>query len=80
MPKEFDNCVKNGGKIRTKNLKDNKFIRVCYDKKGKAHVGEVMVRKKKFKVQKFEKKMQESKRLAVSLLELKDHYDKHYHS
>lgn len=80
MPKEFDDCVKNGGKARTKNLKGNKFIRICYDKKGKAHAGEVMTRKKKSKAQKFEQKVQDSKRLASSLLKLKDHYDKHHHT
>jgi len=80
MPKEFDDCVKSGGKVRTKNLKGNKFIRICYDKKGKAHAGEVMTRKKKSKAQRFEKKVQDSKRLAASLLRLKDHYDTNYHS
>ena len=80
MPKEFDDCVKSGGKVRTKNLKGNKFIRICYDKKDKAHAGEVMTRKKKSKAQKLEQKVQDSKRLTASLLKLKDHYDKHHHT
>ena len=40
MPKEFDACVKNGGKVRTKSLKDNKYMHICF-KDGKSYAGEV---------------------------------------
>ena len=29
MPKAFDTCRKNGGKIRTVNLKGGKYVHVC---------------------------------------------------
>lgn len=80
MPKEFDECAKTGGKLRTKNLKGNKFIRICYDKKGKAHAGEVMTRKKRSKAQKFQKKVKDSRDLATSLLKLKEYYDTNHHT
>ena len=41
MPKDFDKCVKDGGKVRTKKLKGGKYIHICYDKNGKSHAGEV---------------------------------------
>jgi putative hemolysin len=40
MPKDFDNCVKQGGRIRTKKLKGNKYIHICY-LNGKSYAGEV---------------------------------------
>ena len=80
MPKEFDDCVKNGGKVRTKNLKGNKYIRICYDKNGKSHAGEVMQRKKKSKAKKHYKKKNDPKALEASLRKLKAYYDEHYHS
>ncbi len=30
MPEEFQRCVDKGGKVRTKSLPDNKFIRISY--------------------------------------------------
>jgi len=41
MPKGFNDCKKNGGKIVTKKLSNGKYMHICYDKKGKAHPGEV---------------------------------------
>ncbi len=40
-PVDFDACVKSGGRVRTLKLKNGKYMRVCYDKKGKSHAGEV---------------------------------------
>ena len=40
MPKAFEDCVKNGGRVRTKTLKDGKYIRICF-LKGKSYAGEV---------------------------------------
>ena len=47
MPKDFNKCVKEGGRVRTIPVKGHKdeYMHICYDKKGKAHAGEV--RKKK---------------------------------
>lgn len=40
MPKDFDNCIKKGGKVRTKTLPNGKYIRICY-LNGKSYEGEV---------------------------------------
>ncbi len=40
MPKEFENCVKRGGKVRRKSLKDGRYINICYIN-GKSYAGEV---------------------------------------
>ncbi|MCK5019128.1 MAG: hypothetical protein KAS32_18855 [Candidatus Peribacteraceae bacterium] len=47
MPKGFDKCVLDGGRVRTIAVKGspNKYMRVCYDKAGKSHAGEVKTKK-----------------------------------
>jgi len=40
MPAAFDSCVKNGGRVRTKSLKDGKYIHMCF-LGGKSYAGEV---------------------------------------
>lgn len=40
MPKPFEDCVKDGGKVRTIKLKGNKYMHVCY-LDGKSYAGEV---------------------------------------
>lgn len=40
MPADFDNCVKGGGRVRTKTLSDGKYMHVCF-LNGKSHAGEV---------------------------------------
>ena len=40
MPASFDKCVSDGGRVRTKSLKDGKYIRVCF-LNGKSYPGEV---------------------------------------
>ena len=82
MPKDFNDCVKNGGKVRTKNLKNNRYIRICYDKDGNSHAGEVRTRKKfkkKSKATIQRKKIEASKRLARSLRGLQEHFHDNYH-
>lgn len=44
MPKAFDSCRKNGGKIRTRKLKDGKYQHLCI-LNGKTYTGEVKQRK-----------------------------------
>jgi len=41
MPKDFTKCVKQGGRVRTIKPRNDVYIRICYDKKGKSHRGEV---------------------------------------
>lgn len=40
MPKDFENCISKGGKVRRKSLKGGKYINICY-LKGKSYAGEV---------------------------------------
>ena len=47
MPEDFLKCVREGGRVRTLKVGMNKYIRVCYDKMGKSHSGEVQVKKSK---------------------------------
>jgi hypothetical protein len=44
-PKDFDECVRGGGRVRTKKLKGGKYLHICYDKKG-SHAGEVKTKGK----------------------------------
>jgi hypothetical protein len=44
MPKNFDNCVKNGGRVRTKKLPNGKYMRICF-LGGKSYAGEVKTKK-----------------------------------
>ena len=44
MPKPFLDCVKKGGKVRTKKLSDGRYIKICY-LNGKSYAGEVHVKK-----------------------------------
>lgn len=46
MPKPFDNCVKAGGRVRTKSLGGGKFMRICF-KDGKSFAGHVQQKKRK---------------------------------
>jgi hypothetical protein len=75
MPKDFNDCVKNGGKVITKKLKGDKYIRICYDKDGTAHEGEV----KKKKTSSKNKKIESSRLLVEKLKRLKKFYDEEYH-
>lgn len=54
MPKEFDNCVAKGGKVRRKSLKAGKYINICF-LNGKSYSGEVHESKKKSKKESQEK-------------------------
>lgn len=44
MPKEFDECVRKGGKVRTRKLKGGRYQHICI-LNGKVYVGEVKKRK-----------------------------------
>jgi putative hemolysin len=73
MPKEFTDCVKKGGRVVTKKLKGNKYIKICYDKDGNTHAGEVKTKKKSEKSEK--SKIENSKQLARKLLQLQKHFN-----
>ena len=45
MPRDFERCVKNGGRVRRKTLKDNKYINICF-LNGKSYAGEVKTKKR----------------------------------
>lgn len=45
MPKAFDKCVEDGGKIRTRQVPGNKFQRICVLGK-KVFAGEIKKKKK----------------------------------
>ena len=47
MPADFDTCVKEGGRVKTKKLSGGRYIHICYDKNGNSHAGEVKKRKSK---------------------------------
>lgn len=44
MPAPFNRCVRNGGKVRTKSLPNNKYMHICY-KDGNSFGGEVKTKK-----------------------------------
>lgn len=44
MPAAFDNCVRKGGRVRTKKLKGGKYIHLCF-LGGKSYAGEVKKKK-----------------------------------
>jgi len=48
MPKAFERCVKNGGRVRTIKHGKNKYQHICYIN-GESYEGEVKTKKKKEK-------------------------------
>lgn len=46
MPEAFERCVRSGGRVRTKTLKDGRYMRVCF-KDGKSYAGHVKKKKGK---------------------------------
>lgn len=84
MRKDFENCVKNGGRVRVKQLKNNKSIKICYDKEGNSFSGGITVGKpvetiKEQKVEQ-EQKIDTPKDLSDRLVELQKHINAHYHT
>lgn len=77
MPADFKRCVRNGGKVRTKDLGNGKYMHICYDKNGKSYPGEVLTRKKsKSKDKKSTNKIVEGAKVTLEdLKKLKEHFD-----
>jgi len=46
MPKKFNECVRKGGRVRTKKLSGGRYIKVCF-LNGKSYTGEIHKKKKK---------------------------------
>ena len=44
MPRAFENCIKRGGRVRTKKLKGGKYIKICFIN-GKSYAGETHKKK-----------------------------------
>lgn len=41
-PQAFENCIKGGGRVRTKSLSDGRYIHICFPKGGGSGIaGEV---------------------------------------
>lgn len=78
MPKSFMDCVKNNKKIVTKELNNNKYVLVCYDKNGKSYTSEIKIRKKKAATNNENLVIKEAKIQVGSLLKLKKYFDKNY--
>lgn len=81
MPEDFMRCVKNGGKVVTKKLKDDKYIKICYDKDGNSYSGEVKkaVKNNSEKAYANQKQIDASKVTAKKLMELRDMLHDRYH-
>ena len=78
MPKkDFEDCVKSGGKVVRKKLKGGKYINICYDKEGKSHAGDIRVTKKKAEEKVEKAKKEQEPRLATEeqLSQLKDYFN-----
>ena len=78
-PQGFTNCVNTGGKVRTKQLKGNKYVHTCYGKDGKTYTGEVRTRKKKGKASRnYKQKIRNSKAQVEDLRRLQRHFEENY--
>lgn len=77
MPKDFDDCVKNNGKVITKKLKNGKYIHICFDKNGNSYAGEV---KKKKKEKSRERIIKKAKTTKEELMVLQKLINEKYHN
>ena len=75
--KDFEKCVKSGGKVVKKQLKGGRYINICYDKEGKSHAGDIRVtnKKKKFNHKTHKPKSRTTEVTEDQLQKLKAHFD-----
>lgn len=73
MENGFSDCVKNGGKVKTKQLKNNKFIRICYDNEGNSFASPIRTNKKSEIV------LNNSQDITDKLIELRSFINSNYH-
>lgn len=45
MPADFERCVREGGRVRTKDIGKNQYMHICF-KGGKSYAGEVKTKKR----------------------------------
>lgn len=91
MPTAFESCVLNGGRVVTERLKGGKCIQICFDRKGKACCGPITEYKAEPEIVKepevlgpvpvvYEAPTKSFYGASEdSLMELKKHFDTHYH-
>ena len=48
MPSDFDKCVREGGRVRTKTLTGGRYLHICF-KDGKSYAGEIKHKGEKLK-------------------------------
>lgn len=77
MPKNFNDCVKDGGKVITKRLKHGRYMHICFDKKGKAFPGEI---KKKKKSKSNKKIIKNARATKDDLMRLQEVLHEKYHN
>jgi hypothetical protein len=76
MPKEFTKCVRNGGRVRTKDLGNGKYVHICYDKQGNSYPGEVLTKKKSEKKEsKAASIVMSAKATLEDIQKLKEHFE-----
>jgi len=46
MPRAFTQCVRQGGRVRTKKLSGDRYLHICF-KGGRSYAGEVKKKRKK---------------------------------
>ena len=52
VPEDFLKCIREGGRVVTIKIGDDKYRHVCYDKNDKPHYGEIKTKKKKTQAKK----------------------------
>jgi len=57
MPKAFENCVANGGRVITKSVNKDQYLHICYPKGGGPSVSGEVKTKKSNKVAKVKSKI-----------------------
>ena len=78
MYKDYDECVREEGKFKTKKLGPNKYIHVAYDKEGNEYVGPTFTKKERHKKNKKveqKKKFRKLKRGDKELIKLKEFFE-----
>lgn len=75
IPKDFDDCVKIGGKVKKKLLKNDRYICICYDKQGKSYADKIR-NNKDTNVEVETKKVPNEGALMDSLIKLKEHFNR----
>lgn len=68
--RNFNECSKNGGRVKTKTLKNGKVIKICYDDTGKSHTKVIKKREDRMP------KKNQAKATVSDIEKLKAYFDK----